>query len=292
MIYIHAITFISLGVDIASGSVAGITVYNIHKRRRKKKLVATAPKPPVIPPPPTRGKMARFYGLNWYPVDPDLIAKYRRDNRVSNIRVYTTGPAHGPHRKIENGIDDFAFYKDSAYYFNLVVQDKTAACIGFRITDLNGLATTRGRVVVIEQIQGRAQSKNALSKIKWERFLIEVVIDWARTNNMLEVRVINADQQNYWPNKNESVLKTHEDNIARYKQKIAEGAPPPSSYYAVDYWQKQLEGAERQAEAIVQKMQRFIMHYNVTPKRMGFKQVEGYHFQRLELKIVRDRETD
>jgi hypothetical protein len=69
------------------------------------------------------------------------------------------------------------------------LQYNALACIGFDIIEKN--------LVLVNQIQGTKGNARKLRVIKWERMLLQIVVDWATANSLSSVGVIIAEQ-NAW----------------------------------------------------------------------------------------------
>lgn len=83
-------------------------------------------------------------------------------------------------------------YRDGAYNFLLhrvtrvnatrKTRRRQIACIGFDInTEIN--------CVVVKQIQGVKGEQTALWPLRWEKMLLQIVVDWARGNGFAAVKI-------------------------------------------------------------------------------------------------------
>lgn len=79
-------------------------------------------------------------------------------------------------------------YWDAPCGIVLLKRGRPIACIGFSRAD-SGL--------FVKQIQGLKGCQDALSHLRWERLLLAVVIEYARSEGCQEVRVQSAEQ-NHW----------------------------------------------------------------------------------------------
>jgi hypothetical protein len=86
-------------------------------------------------------------------------------------------------------------FRDTRLGFELVLvhfpEDLVLACVGYTL-GLNGTVT-------IKQIQGKKDSDGSLATLKWERMLLEIVINQAGKSGFQEVRVQKAEDNRWWP---------------------------------------------------------------------------------------------
>ena len=90
-------------------------------------------------------------------------------------------------------------YRDAKYSFILVkVRTKRTgeifwlgplACMAFDLEDDS---------VIVEQIQGAPGAKEHLKPFRWEKMLLQMIIDWARDNKFRTVEVMNSKDSRWW----------------------------------------------------------------------------------------------
>lgn len=78
---------------------------------------------------------------------------------------------------------------------NLLRLETGIACVTF---------TINGRAVFIKQIQGLSGQQKELKSFKWERLLVRIVVDWAKSFDFQKVKILQAQQNRYFhPEKKE-----------------------------------------------------------------------------------------
>lgn len=95
-------------------------------------------------------------------------------------------------------------YRDADYSFILtkVMTKRTGeifwlgplACVAF---------DSEGDSLIVRQIQGAPGAKKHLKPFRWEKMLLQIVVDWARENKFMAVEVIRAEDSGWWRKDNE-----------------------------------------------------------------------------------------
>lgn len=122
------------------------------------------------------------------------VEKFKRQELAKNDRYLIC---------LANGYGSYSLtrkiYFDGFYAFILfraentdvnVIYDKAIACIGFEQV---------GKTIKVVQIQGVSGKKRWLSKIRWEKMLLSILIDWAKANRYKRVEVIRAEESVWYP---------------------------------------------------------------------------------------------
>ncbi len=86
-------------------------------------------------------------------------------------------------------------------------EDDPLACLGFDVL--------KGRVIDIQQIQGKNGKQEELSKIKWERMLLNMTLDWARKKGFREARILPAHRSDWKERVPIERLKRRYDTLAK-----------------------------------------------------------------------------
>jgi len=88
-----------------------------------------------------------------------------------------------------------AVYADAIYSF-VLFKDKDPICnIGFNLEDDNDS-------ILVKQIQGVYRKQKELSPLRWEKMLLQIVIDWAKQNKLKKVRVIRSEDSGWYRESN------------------------------------------------------------------------------------------
>lgn len=99
------------------------------------------------------------------------------------------------------------FY-ESHYNFVLCYDGEAAASISF-----GAIGWSMG--ILVAQIQGVKNKKEILSPLKWERALLNLVVEWAEENDIPEVQVVRSRNQLYWSMREDERWRLRYDITAR-----------------------------------------------------------------------------
>lgn len=81
-------------------------------------------------------------------------------------------------------------YVDAVYSFVLFKVEDSVCNIGFNVEEDN--------TILVKQIQGVRGMQEELSLFRWEKMLLQIVIDWARENGFEKVSVIRAEDSEWY----------------------------------------------------------------------------------------------
>ena len=87
--------------------------------------------------------------------------------------------------------------------------EQAAACISFGIYE---------KAILVKQIQGVEGMGNELKHIRWEKFLLKLVEDWARANGFEKISILKAEKNEWWPHNDvekQQRFKMHYDVTAK-----------------------------------------------------------------------------
>lgn len=140
---------------------------------------------------PTNFTSGRLYRIHLAPyIERFCKARWRERVSEKGYKVYlATGSDYRGYAR--NGYR--IAYRDGKYNFLLHrvtrvnatrrTRRRQIACIGF---DVN---TEIENCVVVKQIQGVRGEQTALRPLRWEKMLLQIVVDWARGNGFAAVRI-------------------------------------------------------------------------------------------------------
>lgn len=78
-----------------------------------------------------------------------------------------------------------AIFVDAVYSLVLFKGTNPVCNIGFNLGEDNSS-------ILVKQIQGIQGKHKELSSLRWEKILLQIVVDWARRNNLKKVSVIRS----------------------------------------------------------------------------------------------------
>ena len=116
------------------------------------------------------------------------------------------------HYSIERDFGDgisrrfYGRFYESHYNFVLCYDGEAAASISFKAI---------GKGILITQIQGVKNKKEILSPLKWERALLNLVVEWAEENDIPEVQLVSRKNQRYWNVRNDEQWRLRYDVTAQ-----------------------------------------------------------------------------
>lgn len=100
-------------------------------------------------------------------------------------------------------------YRDGLYGFVLHIETLPVALITW------DLDPSDDRVIVVKQIQGVARKKGELAPLRWEKMLVQIVIDWAQSSGMREVHVITGRSHPWYISSRDAEMHLKYDVTAR-----------------------------------------------------------------------------
>lgn len=88
-------------------------------------------------------------------------------------------------------------YCDANLNFLLVAPDScVVAQIGFEAE--KGLVFWKIKKLIIKQIQGVRGKEEVLKKLRWEKLLVQAVIDWGKNQGVRRFEIMKAEENHYW----------------------------------------------------------------------------------------------
>ena len=101
------------------------------------------------------------------------------------------------HYSYGRGSNNFDYiYSDADYTLvltyreNMIRKEKEVACIGFNVVNQS--------TILIKQIQGVQGMLSVLQHFRWEKMLLNIVMDWAKKAGFKTVRVIKAESSQWY----------------------------------------------------------------------------------------------
>ena len=84
-------------------------------------------------------------------------------------------------------------YVDAAYNFALVKGKKSICGIAFRAGGTSAYAR-----IFVRQIQGVPGKQKDLRPFRWEKMLLQILIDWAKQNGFERIDIVRAKNTGWW----------------------------------------------------------------------------------------------
>lgn len=88
---------------------------------------------------------------------------------------------------------------DAVYNFVLRKNKESICSIGFNMGKINS--------ILVKQIQGVREKQGELRPFRWEKMMLQIVIDWARENNIKRIDVIRSEDSKWYRGHNEERCK-------------------------------------------------------------------------------------
>lgn len=137
----------------------------------------------------------RFRGFRYYPA-----ASLKMYLKNSAPGYNPTGAMVTRWKTCAHSYGIWGFYYDTENAFVLTIKRRAVACLGFEVDEGNS-------IVYVRQIQGKKGLDSYLSSIKWERFLLNSLVLWAKHAGYQKVFVSPAEKNKWYSN---SGLNTRE----------------------------------------------------------------------------------